>query len=112
MARMVAAYRAGDAAGCAALWTEDGALFSPFAPPARGRAAIEALHSDWTADGVGSDKRLEVLDAGAEGNLGWCMVAFSEGSATDSGTSLNVLERQPGGDWLIRICSLNSDHAA
>jgi hypothetical protein len=25
------------------------------------------------------------------------------------GTSLDIFERQTGGDWLIRICSLNSN---
>ncbi|WP_245318119.1 MULTISPECIES: nuclear transport factor 2 family protein [unclassified Mesorhizobium] len=44
----VAAYRAGDAAGCAAVFTSDAELHSPYAPPARGRAAIEALHGVWT----------------------------------------------------------------
>lgn len=106
--RMVVAYRAGDAAGCAALWTEDGAIHSPFAPPALGRAAIEALHRDWTSGGAGANKRLEVLDAGSEGDLAWFLAAFSEGS-TESGTSLCIVERQPDGGWLIRVCSLNSD---
>lgn len=41
---MARAYSAGDAVGCAALFTEDAQLHSPFAPPAKGSAAIEALH--------------------------------------------------------------------
>ena len=40
----VAAYQAGDAAACAAIFAINGELYSPYAPPARGRAAIEALH--------------------------------------------------------------------
>lgn len=39
---MVTAYRAGDAAGCAALFTADAVLHAPGAPPARGCAAIAA----------------------------------------------------------------------
>jgi ketosteroid isomerase-like protein len=48
---MATAYRAGDAAACAAMFVPDGELYSPYAPPARGRAAIEALHHIWTQDG-------------------------------------------------------------
>jgi len=111
MGRMAVAYRAGDATGCAAMWTEDGAIYSPFAPPVHGRAAIEAIHREWTGGGGGGNKRLEVLDAGSKGNLAWCLAAFSEGS-TESGTSLNILERQPDCNWLIRVSSLNSDEPA
>lgn len=49
--RMVTACRAGDAAGRAALFTDDATLFSPYAPAATGRVAIAALHRDRTADG-------------------------------------------------------------
>lgn len=103
----VAAYRAGDAAGCAAIFTPDGEVHSPYAPPARGRAAIEALHSIWTQGEVG-DKTLAVVEANSSGDLAWCLAAYSEGEATGNGTSLSVLERQAGGGWLIRMCSLNT----
>ncbi len=103
-----AAYRAGDAAACAAMFVLNGELHSPYAPPARGRAAIEALHRIWTQDG-GSDKKLTVIDAGSSGELAWCLATYSEGQVTGDGTSLNILEHQANGDWLIRICSLNSN---
>ncbi len=102
-----AAYRAGDARACAAYFVTTGELYSPYAPPARGRDAIEALHRDWTADG-GGDKRLAVLEAGRSGQLAWCLARFSEGLETGDGTSLNIFERQEDGTWLIRISSLNS----
>lgn len=101
-----AAYRAADAAGCAAMFAPECELHSPFAPPARGRSEVEALHRVWTVEG-GADKTLAVVGAGGSGDLAWCVAAFSEGPATGSGTSLNVFERQPDGRWLIRICSLN-----
>jgi ketosteroid isomerase-like protein len=106
----VAAYRAGDAAGCASIFTDDAEVHSPYAPPARGRAAIEALHGIWT-QGAGTDKTLAVIDAGTSGHLAWSLAAYSEGEATGNGTSLSVFERQVGGGWLIRMCSLNSSHA-
>jgi ketosteroid isomerase-like protein len=110
MDEMAHAYRAGDASGCASLFLPDGALYSPYAPPALGRAAIEALHRDWTQSG--GNKYLKVIDAGKGGNLGWCHTAFSEGEMSGNGTSLSVCERQADGRWLIRICMLNSDDPA
>ena len=103
---MVQAYRAGDAAGCAAIFTEDAILYSPYAVAAQGRSAIETLHHIWTAHG-GDSKTLTVRDAGSSGDLGWCLAAYSEGEVT--GTSLNILVRQPDGCWLIRMCSLSAD---
>ena len=104
-----AAYRAGDAAACAAMFLPDGELYSPYAPPARGRAAIEALHRIWTEGGGGTDKRLTIMEADSSGGLAWCLAAYSEGEATGDGTSLDIFERQADGSWLIRICSLNSN---
>lgn len=44
----VAAYRSKNAAGCAAIFVPYGEVYSPYAPPACGRAAIESLHAVWT----------------------------------------------------------------
>ena len=107
MNTMATAYRAGDAYACARMFVADGVLYSPYAFSAHGHAEIEALHQDWT-EGVTS-KELRVLDAARSGYIGWCLVAFSERDATGNGTSLNVVELQPDGKWLIRICSLNCD---
>lgn len=105
--RMAAAYRAGDAAGCAALFTEDARLLSPYAPEARGRPAIEALHRVWTAHGAG--KTLTVIDAGRDGATAWFLLAYGEGDATGDGKSLNVLRREPDGQWLISHGCLAAD---
>jgi ketosteroid isomerase-like protein len=102
-----AAYQAGDAAACAAMFTHNGQLYSPYAPPAHGRTAIEALHRVWTRE-AGGGKKLVVIDGGSSGNLAWCIATFSEGQVTGHGTSLNVFERHADGHWLIRICSLNN----
>ena len=101
-----AAYRSQDATGCAAVFTVNGAVYSPYSPAAIGRDAVEALHREWTGLG-GEDKRLTVVDAGTSGDLAWCLTAYSD--AHDAGTSLNVFERQADGGWLIRMCSLNED---
>lgn len=104
---MTTAYRAADAAACASMWTENGAIYSPFGPPLMGRAAIEAAHREWTAGGAGEDKILQVVDVAADGGMAWCLVRYAEPG--ESGTSLNVLERQADGTWLIRLTSLNAD---
>lgn len=109
MNAMALAYRAGDAHACAQMFVPDGVMYSPYAFPARGRAEIESLHRDWTGDGGGAAKVLKVKKAVRSGDMAWCLVAYSEGDATGDGTSLSILERQPGGEWLIRICSLSSD---
>jgi uncharacterized protein (TIGR02246 family) len=107
MDEMATAYRAGDAHSCALMFAPDGVLYSPYAFPARGHNAIESLHRDWTGERTG--KQLKVKEANSSGNLGWCLVTYSENNATGHGTSLNVVELQPNGNWLIRICSLCSD---
>ncbi|MDZ4096825.1 MAG: nuclear transport factor 2 family protein [Paracoccaceae bacterium] len=102
----VSAYRAGDAPGCAASFAEDGMMYSVFAPPAVGRAAIAATHRDWVVDGAG--KTLTVTDAGGAGDVAWFLASFAEGEETGEGFSLAVCERKPGGTWLIRACSLTA----
>jgi uncharacterized protein (TIGR02246 family) len=105
----VAAYRAGDAVGCASIFTDDAEMHSPYAPPARGREAIAMLHGIWTQHAT-PDKTLAVTEAGGSGDLAWSLAAYSEGEATGNGTSLSVFQRQTGGGWLIRMCSLNSSY--
>lgn len=106
-ARYLAAYRSGDADGCAACYLPNGAIYSPYAPPALGRSAIAELHRAWTAGGA-AGKTLDLIEIGGAGGLAWCRARFAEGHATDAGWSLNVLERQDDGRWLIRISSLNA----
>lgn len=103
---MARVYGAQDAAACAAMFTESASLYSPYAPPTHGRAAIEALHRVWTAEP--SAKRFEIVDVGGGDELAWALAQYSEGAATADGTTLVVFERSPASGWLIRICSLNS----
>ncbi|RVD31001.1 hypothetical protein EN741_35075, partial [Mesorhizobium sp. M4B.F.Ca.ET.019.03.1.1] len=93
-----------------AIVTDDAEVHSPYGPPARGRAAIEALHGVWVQH-AGPNKTLEVIEVGSSENLAWTLAAYSEGEAVGNGTSLRVFERQPDGGWLIRMCSLNSTDA-
>ncbi len=103
---MARVYGAQDAAACAAMFTESASLYSPYAPPTHGRAAIETLHRMWTAEP--SAKKFEILEFGGGDELAWALAQFSEGAATANGTSLILFERGPQAGWLIRICSLNN----
>lgn len=102
----VAAYRVGDAAGCAAVFAEDGVMHSAFAPPARGRAAIAEQHAEWTVGGAG--KTLTVTRAEGAGDVAWFLANFAEGHETGEGISLCACRRDPGGPWRIAVCSLTS----
>ncbi|MER8464157.1 nuclear transport factor 2 family protein [Mesorhizobium sp. M1396] len=77
----VAAYRAGDAAGCVSIFTDDAEMHSPYAPPARGRAAIEALHAIWTQHAA-PNKTLAVIETGGSGNLAWSSIRKVRGPET------------------------------
>lgn len=103
--RYVSYYRDGDAAGCASVYSAEAEMYSPYGPPAIGRRAIEAAHKEWVEEGADS-KQINVLSAGSNGDLGWCIANFSEGS-TGSGSSMNILARQLDGSWAITHCSLN-----
>lgn len=106
LARYSTAYQRGDAAGCAAIFTEDAMMMSPFGPVAQGRAQIAAQHVDWTG-AAAPNKQVTIESFGQAGDLAWCLARFSDGPETGDGLTLSVLERQPDGDWLIRMCSLN-----
>jgi len=95
----LAAYCAQDEDGCARAFTPDGALFSPFGPPARGRAEVAATHLEWFAEDE-QDKRLELLEFQGNGAFGHCVLGWSarvpdengpDGFHRVSGVSLAVL---------------------
>jgi ketosteroid isomerase-like protein len=93
------AYSTQDSEGCSRAFTLDGALFSPYGPPARGRQAIAATHSEWFAEEE-EDKRLEVLEFHQIGDSAHCLLGWSarvpneneeNGFSVASGVSLCVL---------------------
>ena len=101
----VSCYQKGDAKGCASVYEIHAELYSPYGPPAIGRQSIEQTHVEWVSEGA-ENKQIIVLTANREGDLGWCVAKFSEGS-TGEGVSLTILARQPDDSWLITHCSLN-----
>jgi uncharacterized protein (TIGR02246 family) len=113
--KLLAASREHNAEECAALFTEDGSILSPYGVEVRGQKAIEATHKEWFDQGE-ANKRLELLECDAGGDVGYCILAYAgdypqpDGSyTTESGKSVNVLRQQPNGEWRIHVSSLNSD---
>lgn len=106
------AYRRKDSAGCAGVYLADGALYSPFGPPAIGQDALCATHEAWFAEDE-ENKTLTVLEARSDGALAYCLAAYSADvrmadgrTQRDGGTNLSVLVRQDGGGWRIKCSSL------
>lgn len=102
----VAACRAKDVVGCAAVFTPDGVLYSAFAPPAIGRAAIAALHEIWTEGGAG--KTLTVTEAAGSAGIAWTRADFAERGEVTEGHALWACVRAADGPWQIRVCSLTA----
>jgi uncharacterized protein (TIGR02246 family) len=93
-----AAWRRGDAAGLAALFTEDGFVLQGGRAPVRGRAAIQAAY---TGQG-GGPLRLRALAAATADSVGYIIGAYGYGDAPgDQGKFTLTLRREPDGRWLI-----------
>lgn len=92
------AWRAGDAKGIAALFTEDGILLQNYRPPIRGRAAIQAAYEG----DRGSPLRLRALAYAAGDTIGYIVGGYRYGDAAhDMGKFTLTLQRTPGNPWLI-----------
>ncbi len=92
------AWRAGDAAALAALFTEDGFILQSNRPPTRGRAAIRAAYEGQG----GAPLRLRALAFSAGDTIGYIIGAYGYGAESgDTGKFTLTLRREPGQPWLI-----------
>lgn len=90
-------WAAGDAAGLAALFTDDGFALQNGQPPVRGRAAIQQAYAQ-----AAGPLRLRALAFGADGTVGYIVGAFAYGDGPgDTGKFVLALRREPGGPWRI-----------
>jgi uncharacterized protein (TIGR02246 family) len=115
VARLLEALQRHDAVACAALFSEDGLILSPYGPPARGRNEIQVMHQGWFDEGE-TNKRLTVLETRTSGDLGYCLLAYAgdylqfDGTcSTHRGRSLSILQRMPNSEWRIRLQGLIAD---
>ena len=111
--RYLAAYLAHDSAACAAEYTRDGQIFSPYGPPATGTASLRAAHESWFEEGE-FNKSMTILEARAEGDVGFCSLLYAADITMPDGTisrvfgsGINTFVRLPDGTWKIRHTSLN-----
>ncbi len=105
------AFNRGDAAGCAAFFTEDVALLPPGQPMMRGRKAFEdAYRSRMDQDSGGSHSN-ELVEYGVEGDMAYEIGKFAVEGAnpTEKGKFVNILNRQPDGGWKVTVSIFNSD---
>ena len=102
------AWQARDAAGLAALFTEDGFVLSNGKPPVRGRAAIREAYAKG-----GGPLALRALAYSTEGKVGYIIGAFGgKPGEPDSGKFVLALRRGDDGRWLIAADMDNGNQQA
>lgn len=91
------AWRARDAGGLAALFTEDGFVLSGGAPPVRGRANIQARYAR-----SGGPLHLRAIAFAADDTVGYIIGTYGASPAEiNAGKFVLALRRRPGGQWQI-----------
>lgn len=105
------AFNRGDAAGCAAFFTEDVVLLPPGEPMIRGRKAFEESYRSRMAQNTGGTHTNALVDYGVEGDMAYQIGTFAieDSDPPEKGKFVNVLKRQPDGSWKVSISIFNSD---
>jgi uncharacterized protein (TIGR02246 family) len=107
------AYNRGDAAGCAAVFTEDALFLPPNQPLLRGKKAIQELIQGWI-DNIGGTMSNPMMEYAVEGDLAFQVAtyAFKDTKTPDEGKFVEIFRRQPDGSWKIYLTIYNSDKPA
>jgi len=105
------AFNRGDAAGCAAFFTEDVMLLPPDQPMIRGRKAFEATYQSRIEDNSGGTHTNELVDFGVDGDLAYQIgtYAIADSDPPEKGKFVNILKRQSDGSWKVSVSIFNSD---
>ncbi|MCG8545788.1 MAG: DUF4440 domain-containing protein [Alphaproteobacteria bacterium] len=105
------AFNRGDAAACAAFFTEDVILMAPDQPMTRGRKAFEDIYNSRMGDSDGGTHSNELVEYGVEGDLAYQIGTYAVAGANppEQGKFLNVLKRQADGSWKVAVSMFNSD---
>jgi uncharacterized protein (TIGR02246 family) len=112
-ARFVEAFKGGDAATIASLYTESAKMLPPDATEVVGREAIQELWQGAIDDGV-KDLTLKAIDVEACGDLAYEVGSFSiqvprenNAMATAGGNYLVIWQRGADGRWRLHIDTWN-----
>ena len=105
------AFNRGDAAGCAAFFSEDVILMAPGAPMTRGRKAFEETYISRMEESTGGRHSNALVEFGVDGNLAYEIGTYAVTGANppEQGKFLNILKRQADGSWQIAVSIFNSD---
>jgi uncharacterized protein (TIGR02246 family) len=112
-ARMVKAFKAGDAAAIAALYAEDAKMLPPDATEVAGRRDIQQLWQGWIDAGL-KDLTQESTEVAASGDLAYEIGNFSlqapadnNGMTTTTGNYLVVWKHGTDGQWRLQVDTWN-----
>ena len=112
-ARFVEAFKAGDAATIASLYTETAKMLPPDTTEIAGREAIQAEWQSWIDDGL-KDLTLEAQEVEASGDLAYEIGSFSLQAPTENnemvtatGNYVVVWKRGADGDWRLHVDTWN-----
>jgi uncharacterized protein (TIGR02246 family) len=112
-ARFVEAFKAGDAATIASLYTETAKMLPPDATEIAGRAAIQAEWQSWIDGGL-KDLTLQAREVEASGDLAYEIGSFSvqvptenKDMVTAGGNYVVVWRRGAEGSWRLHIDTWN-----
>ena len=105
----------GDIEACVEMYTENGAIYSPYGPAAVGWDAIRDTFREWHEAGE-QNKQVKVLEASSDGAIAYFTATYSGDYPQDDGTLVNesgvvltICSRAPNGSWRMHISGLNSD---
>jgi uncharacterized protein (TIGR02246 family) len=115
--QFVEAFKAGDAATIASLYTDTAKMLPPDATEIAGHDAIQNLWQSWIDDGL-KDLTLEAMEVEASGDLAYEIGQFSlqapaENNAmvTATGNYLVVWQRGEDGNWRLHVDTWNDTPA-
>ncbi len=105
------AFNRGDAAGCAAFFTDDVMLLPPDQPMIRGKKAFVEAYQSRMKENSGGTHSNALVEYGVEGDLAYQVGTFAitDTDPPEQGKFVNILKRQPDGSWKVSVSIFNSD---
>jgi uncharacterized protein (TIGR02246 family) len=111
--QVMAAFKAGDAAAIASLYSDTAKMLPPDATEIAGREAIQELWQSWLDDGL-KDLTLEAIEVEASGDLAYEIGSFSMQAPAENNTMMMatgnyvvVWKRGADGNWRLHVDTWN-----